>query len=146
MRNSFCSHVLNCLIMVGRGIDLCIWIVGIIDRMVKLTRHLFSLQAQENADCQIKIAVQVFIGLKELLTVQVWINAMQQDQILLDLVFGLGGKEFHARSSKQKNYEKKRREKLNQVLPLGDFFLRLSCSSWARLNSSNWRIVSAHAV
>ena len=75
--------------MVGRGIDLCIWIVGIFFWRVKLTQCRFPPKAQENPDGQIEIAVQVFFGLEELLPSQVGVNAVKQNQILLNLLLAL---------------------------------------------------------
>ena len=84
--------------MVGRGIDLCIWIVGIFFGRVKFARRLFPLKAQENPNCQIEIAVQIFLGLKKLLAIELRINAVKQDQILLNVLLAVrcvGGIHFH---------------------------------------------------
>lgn len=77
--------------MVGRGIDLCIWIVGSFFGRVKLASGLFPLKAQENPNCQIEIAVQIFLGLKKLLAIELRVNAVKQDQILLNLFLSLFG-------------------------------------------------------
>jgi len=77
--------------MVGRGIDLCIWMVGIFFGRVKLARRLLPLKAEKNPDGQIEIAVQIFLGLKKLLAIELRVNAVKQDQILLNLFLSLFG-------------------------------------------------------
>src|SRR5437588_2142422 len=99
------------------------WILGILFGGVKQLRRFVLLQPQENADCQVKIAVQVLFGLKKLLAIKIGINTMQQDQIIFDLVFGLCGKNVHAPTSKQENIEGKRREKVNHLQHPRDYFV-----------------------